>query len=70
MQNSENKILIPIDFSEHSLAGLEQSYNFAKFSKSEIVLLHVIVESKPFWGLFSSDEQDGYIEKIFRNITT
>lgn len=68
MESLENKILVPIDFSEHSLAGLEQSYNLAKFSKSEIVLLHVIVESKSLWGIFSSQEQDDYIQRIGKKL--
>ncbi len=68
MENLENKILVPIDFTEHSLAGLEQSYNLARYSKSEIVLLHVIVESKPFWGIFSSNEKDDYIERINKKL--
>ncbi len=68
MENTANKILVPIDFSEHSLAGLEQSYNLAKFSKSEIVLLHVIVENKSFWKIFSQQEREDYIEKINKKL--
>jgi len=68
MENLENKILVPIDFTEHSLAGLEQSYNLAKYSKSEIVLLHVIVETKSFWSLFSSQEQDDYYNRVSKKL--
>jgi nucleotide-binding universal stress UspA family protein len=45
MENTEKKILVPVDFSEHSLAGLEQSYSFARFSDAEIVLLHILTEA-------------------------
>lgn len=64
MNLATNKILVPIDFSEHSLAGLEQSYNFARLAKAEIVLLHVIVESSSLWGMFSSKEQDDMLRKL------
>lgn len=42
MQNFENHILIPIDFSEQSLIALKQSYNIARFKNSDLTLLHVI----------------------------
>ncbi|NNM15170.1 MAG: universal stress protein, partial [Bacteroidia bacterium] len=35
-------VIIPIDFSNQSTIALRQSYNLAKFSDAEIVLLHVI----------------------------
>lgn len=63
MENKENKILIPLDFSEHSLAGLEESYKYARFSNSEIVLLHILSENKTS-GLFSAKEQDDYYDKV------
>ncbi|MFH2141339.1 MAG: universal stress protein [Bacteroidota bacterium] len=63
MENKENKILIPLDFSEHSLAGLEESYKYARFSNSEIVLLHILSESNNS-GLFSKKEQEDYYEKV------
>jgi len=64
MNSESNKILVPLDFSEHSLSGLEQSYNFARLANAEIVLLHVIVESGPIWGLFSVKEQEDVVNKI------
>lgn len=36
------RILVPIDFSEHSLNALQYAVRFAKQFKSEILLLHVI----------------------------
>ncbi len=62
MNSAQNKILVPVDFSEHSLIGLEQSYNLAKLSKSEITLLHIIIESDAFAGLFSVKEQESVID--------
>lgn len=37
-------IIIPIDFSDQSVIALKQSYNLARFSNAEIILLHVIDE--------------------------
>jgi nucleotide-binding universal stress UspA family protein len=50
-----NHILVPIDFSEQSIIALKQSFNIARFSKSEITLIHVLDEDiiKPFSSLFS-----------------
>lgn len=42
MISSENKILIPTDFSEQSLVAIGQSYNLARFSNAKIILFHVI----------------------------
>lgn len=36
------RILVPIDFSLHSLAALERAIDLAREHKSEIVLVHVI----------------------------
>ncbi len=41
---SKSKILVPVDFSEQSLIALRQSFNLARFTESEILLLHVIDE--------------------------
>lgn len=41
--NQEKKIIIsPIDFSEQSLIALEQSYNLARLTGSDLRLLYVI----------------------------
>ena len=42
MKTKQNKILVPIDFSEQSLIALKQSYNLAKIQDAEIVLLYVL----------------------------
>lgn len=37
-------IIIPVDFSDQSVIALKQSFNLARFSNAEIILLHVIDE--------------------------
>lgn len=63
MNSTTNNILVPIDFSEQSIIGLEQSYNLAKLTKAEITLLNVI-EGGSIWKLFSSKEQKDVINKM------
>ena len=41
------RILVPIDFSEHSLAALKYAIEFAREHESEVVLVHV-VEPLPY----------------------
>jgi nucleotide-binding universal stress UspA family protein len=41
----QNHIVIPVDFSEQSLIALNQTYNLAHLTKSDITLLHVIDET-------------------------
>lgn len=38
----KSQILVPIDFTEESIAALQNSYNLAKFAKAEILLLFII----------------------------
>lgn len=47
MQDSTNKILVPIDFSEQSMIALSQSYNLAKRIEAEIILLYVLEDLNP-----------------------
>ncbi|HKR03232.1 MAG TPA: universal stress protein [Bacteroidia bacterium] len=44
MSKDQNKILVPIDFSDQSLIALKQSYNLARLTKSEILLIYVLDE--------------------------
>lgn len=44
MNQSQSKIVVPIDFSEQSIVALKQSYNIARFSNAELLLLNVIDE--------------------------
>ncbi|MEP7170558.1 MAG: universal stress protein [Bacteroidota bacterium] len=41
---NQNKILVPVDFSDQSIIALKQSYNLARLTKSEILLIHVFDE--------------------------
>lgn len=49
MSSNTNHIVVPVDFSDQSRIALTQSYNLARFTQSEITLVHVIDED-----LFSS----------------
>jgi nucleotide-binding universal stress UspA family protein len=44
MSKDQNKILVPVDFSDQSIIALKQSYNLARLTKSEILLIHVLDE--------------------------
>lgn len=44
MSKAASNIIVPIDFSEQSLIALKQSYNIARFSKAELLLIYVIDE--------------------------
>lgn len=44
MSKAANAIIVPIDFSEQSLIALRQSYNIARFSNAELLLVYVIDE--------------------------
>ncbi|MCX6257712.1 MAG: universal stress protein [Bacteroidia bacterium] len=62
--NTTSSILVPVDFSEQSIIGLEQSYNLAKFSKSMLILLHVIKMNKTIWDFLGNKEQISFRKKI------
>ena len=42
MPSNRNLILVPIDFSEQSLIALSQSFNLARLTRAEIMLINVI----------------------------
>ncbi len=44
MSKAANSIIVPVDFSEQSLIALRQSYNIARFSKADLLLVYVIDE--------------------------
>jgi nucleotide-binding universal stress UspA family protein len=62
--NPANCILVPVDFTEQSLIGLEQTFNIAKYSKSTIILLHVIKINNTIWELFSNKERLNIRKKV------
>ena len=45
-----NKILVPVGFSEQSLAALKQACLIAKIKKSEVIILSVIEEQSKISG--------------------
>jgi nucleotide-binding universal stress UspA family protein len=55
----QNHIVIPVDFSEQSLIALQQTYNLAQVTLSDITLLHVIDETlfHSMLSLFSDKEE-------------
>lgn len=67
MNSTAKQILIPIDFSEQSLIALDQSYNIAKGTKSELTLIHVIEEGG-FGHLFSKKQSDDLKKKLQKQL--
>ena len=61
----QNHIVIPIDFSEQSLIALNQTYNLARLTKSDITLLHVI-DGDMFSAMISIFGDKEEKEKIYR----
>jgi nucleotide-binding universal stress UspA family protein len=55
----QNHIVIPVDFSEQSLIALNQTYNLAQATLSDITLLHVIDETlfHSMLSIFSDKEE-------------
>ncbi|MBI4649568.1 MAG: universal stress protein [Bacteroidia bacterium] len=68
MDTKKNNILIPIDFSEQSLLALEESYSISRMVNAEITLLHVIIESSPFWSIFTAKEKEDVGEKYKKKL--
>lgn len=68
MPKIKNSILIPVGFSEQSLIALEQSYNLARHTNSELVLLSVIEEQPALIKLLgrNKEEEDGKEELVKR----
>lgn len=57
MEEQNNKILLAIDFEKQSLIALEYTVYFARKSKADIVILHVIEEGNFVSKMFSSDDE-------------
>jgi len=53
MMEEFKKILCPVDFSEHSIKGLEKSVKLASIANGELTLVHVI--SDPWSELYNPD---------------
>lgn len=63
MKSAKN-ILVPVDFTEQSIIGLEQSYNLARLSKSEITVLHVVRDNNSVFNLFTEKEKEDVMLKL------
>lgn len=61
----QNHIVIPVDFSEQSLIAINQTYNLARLTKSDITLLHVI-DGDMFSAMISIFGDKDEKEKIYR----
>ncbi len=64
MKITNNKILVPVDFGQQSVIAIKQTYNLARLTSSQIVLLHVIKEQTPMWGLLNVSEKEEMKFKI------
>ena len=56
------KILVPVDFSEHSEYALETASAFAKAHNAEIILLHMLGLSD---SILTKDESEGVAQAVF-----
>jgi nucleotide-binding universal stress UspA family protein len=64
------RILVPVDLTEKSLAAVDLAYEFARQSKAEVILLHVIEtiehiqfdELKPFYSRLEASARSGLRE--------
>jgi hypothetical protein len=68
MNQTTNKILVPIDFSEQSLIALDQSYNLAEKFHAEITLLYVVEDQGIIAKLFSHDDHQELNKKIQKDL--
>lgn len=69
MKTSENHILVPVDYSEKSIFGLEMTNMLASKYKSKITVINVIKGVDPIWSeSFSENERLEYIEKLKKHL--
>lgn len=68
MSSQDQKILVPIGFSEQSLLSLQQAVVFAKAMPARLVLLSVIEENKTLNSIFSPSEKK--LEKWKKEVHT
>ena len=59
-----NKILVPVGFSEQSLAALKQACLIAKIKKSEVIILSVIEEQSKISGLLIDNPYEEIRSKV------
>lgn len=64
MNPSTNCILVPVDFSDKAVFGLEYACFLAHSFNADLVLLHVIKGVDPVWEVFTQEEQKNYINRI------
>lgn len=64
MSLKSNKIIVATDFSEQSEIALSQSYNFARLTHSELILVHVIEEVNPVTRMFTTVAVEDIKQKV------
>ena len=70
MSSKNSRIMVPVDFGEQSLIALEQSFNLARLTRSDLILINVIDEDflKPFQDMVSAKHR--YEEHLRDAVTT
>jgi len=61
----QNHIIIPVDFSEQSMIALNQTFNLARLTKSDITLLHVI-DDDVFSSMMNVFSNNDLKEEVYR----
>ena len=64
MSNTGSKILVPIDFSEQSVIALSQTYNLARETQAEIVLLYVIEDGGMLSKFFTKQQHEDMKKEV------
>lgn len=64
MEEKENKILVPVNFSDQSKEGIYQAIEISKNSGAKICLLHVIRTNLPPWNFMDEKEFENQIVTI------
>ncbi len=59
----KNKILVPVDFEQQSISNLQWAKYFAAYSKSQIILCHIIEESGFLKRMFKQENFEQKVKK-------
>ncbi len=69
MENSKNHILVPVNFSEKSIFGLEMANMLIGKYDGNITVINVIKDSNPIWtSSFTNEEREHFIDKIKQHL--
>lgn len=71
MNTSNNHLLVPVDYSEKSIFGLEMANLLASKYNSKVTVLNVIKGVDPIWSdSFSEEEKEILIKKLKKHLET